>query len=274
MARRRKDLPDVRAAIVDTANALFTEVGWEGATVNAVVDRLTVSKGAFYHYFNSKEDLLDAVIEMRTAKALESTQRKIDAESGDAIAKLNLFLNASQDAAFNHLGSTLELLKTLYQPQNAIIRQKMTWSRIPAAVPLLSRILRQGMDEGAFHIADPEEIAALILLIGDDLAELQILSLFKLRGGPEMSEDLLGRANLYFEVIERLLAAPAGSLRRLDREAIQPLIPSVTSEMEKLSWEIQETFGPTGMNPNLPTMNLPWPIFTRLLATRRRPEGV
>lgn len=44
--------------IIDAAWELFQEVGYENATVNDIIERSGTSRGAFYHHFRAKEDLL------------------------------------------------------------------------------------------------------------------------------------------------------------------------------------------------------------------------
>jgi AcrR family transcriptional regulator len=48
----------VPARIIDAAVGLFAEQGFDGTSVQEVVERAAVTKGALYHYFRSKDDLL------------------------------------------------------------------------------------------------------------------------------------------------------------------------------------------------------------------------
>ena len=54
-----------RAGILDAAERLFLEKGYEGTSVQDILDALGMSKGGFYHYFDSKEAVLRAVSERR-----------------------------------------------------------------------------------------------------------------------------------------------------------------------------------------------------------------
>ena len=51
-----------KAEILQTAVRLFTEKGWENVNVEDVVKEVGVTRGAFYHYFKSREDLIMAVV--------------------------------------------------------------------------------------------------------------------------------------------------------------------------------------------------------------------
>lgn len=56
---RRADLR--RASLIEAAGALFVKKGVEATTVDEVAARAGVAKGTFYHYFDTKTDLLDAL---------------------------------------------------------------------------------------------------------------------------------------------------------------------------------------------------------------------
>src|SRR5208283_202867 len=52
-----------REELLDCAQELFLGLGYDNTTVNDVIARAGVSKGAFYHYFTSKEAMLEALAE-------------------------------------------------------------------------------------------------------------------------------------------------------------------------------------------------------------------
>ncbi|UYN82944.1 MAG: TetR/AcrR family transcriptional regulator [Microcella sp.] len=56
-------MSDARASIIDAAFRLFLEKGYDGTSLNRILDEVPFSKGALYHHFKNKEALLDAVIE-------------------------------------------------------------------------------------------------------------------------------------------------------------------------------------------------------------------
>ncbi|RYE74646.1 MAG: TetR/AcrR family transcriptional regulator [Hyphomicrobiales bacterium] len=61
MPRIVKSADDRRNEILDGAQALFFERGYERTTVNDVIARVGISKGGFYHHFAAKEDLLEGI---------------------------------------------------------------------------------------------------------------------------------------------------------------------------------------------------------------------
>jgi AcrR family transcriptional regulator len=78
--RRRVRGEATRERLLSTARALFGERGYEGTSIDAVLERSGVARGALYHHFDSKAELFDAVAEEvfveiaeRTAAAGQST---------------------------------------------------------------------------------------------------------------------------------------------------------------------------------------------------------
>ena len=60
---RNKYPEETVSRILDAAMRLFREKGFEHTTIQDIVDQLDVTKGAVYHHFKSKEDILDAAID-------------------------------------------------------------------------------------------------------------------------------------------------------------------------------------------------------------------
>src|SRR3954467_2801884 len=52
-----------RAQVLEVAERLFTELGYEATSISTVLSETGVSRGAFYHHFPSKEALFEKVLE-------------------------------------------------------------------------------------------------------------------------------------------------------------------------------------------------------------------
>jgi AcrR family transcriptional regulator len=65
----------VQRRIVDAAVELFSRKGFDGTSVQEVVDAARVTKGAMYHYFRSKDDLLYEIYHELIAEQLAGLDR-------------------------------------------------------------------------------------------------------------------------------------------------------------------------------------------------------
>src|SRR4051794_21433238 len=68
--RQRMAPEERRGAILKAALSVFSDLGYTQATLNDVSDRVGVTKGCLYHYFESKERLLLDLIQDRIGAAI------------------------------------------------------------------------------------------------------------------------------------------------------------------------------------------------------------
>jgi len=222
--RKNKDHPNTKAQIVAAAWELFATQGYDGATVEAIIDKVGVSKGAFYHYFASKEDVLDAVVEHMTGQALDHIKSSLQDASLSAIEKLNRFLSASRNWRLANIGLLREVVRVIFREDNVIIRHKMSLRNVALALPVLADIIAQGVKERVFDTVDAEETARLILHLASEWGEVQSKTLLEAPSKPENLALFERRINLFTSALERILAAPTGSIERVDMEAISRAI--------------------------------------------------
>jgi TetR/AcrR family transcriptional regulator, cholesterol catabolism regulator len=78
-----------RAELLDKALALFLERGYENVSLNDLLATESTSKGAFYHYFPSKEALVTALAERSAAEAFEALHPVFALPGKNALDRLN-----------------------------------------------------------------------------------------------------------------------------------------------------------------------------------------
>lgn len=73
MVRERFDNldPDKQQRLFEAAADEFSEHGFDGASLNRIIDRAGMSKGSLYYYFNDKSDLFATVVERATAAVVK-----------------------------------------------------------------------------------------------------------------------------------------------------------------------------------------------------------
>src|SRR5260370_17721974 len=80
-----------RDAFLDVAQRLIQAKGYEAMSVQDVLDELDASRGAFYHYFDSKQALLEAVVDRMVDAGLAAVEPIVEDPDLDAIRKLEHF---------------------------------------------------------------------------------------------------------------------------------------------------------------------------------------
>ncbi|MEV6280866.1 TetR/AcrR family transcriptional regulator [Nocardia sp. NPDC051832] len=85
-----------RAEILATAESVFTEVGFEGATTNLIAQRAGVSPGSLYQFFRSKQDIAVSLAELYVAELTKAQSAAVGAP-GARESDLNEFVDRSID---------------------------------------------------------------------------------------------------------------------------------------------------------------------------------
>jgi AcrR family transcriptional regulator len=201
-----------RNAILDVVQRLVYTKGYEQMTIQDLLDDLQISKGAFYHYFDSKPALLEALIE----RMLDETEQLILPIVHDqwlgALAKLQCFFDTLNQWKIAQKGFLLALLRVWYTDNNAIVRQKLLITGTRRILPLLSEIIRQGVQEGVFMTSHAEEVGEVALVLMQGLSET--LSHLLLSFDPQRDDMLRVERTVavYTDALERVLGLPSGSL--------------------------------------------------------------
>ncbi|MDT0440977.1 TetR/AcrR family transcriptional regulator, partial [Streptomyces doudnae] len=123
--------------------------GYERMTIEDVLAKVQMSKGALYHYFGSKQALLEGIVDAMTEGATPPLEAVVADPSLDAIAKLHAYFGASAAWKADN-PAAVSILMTLWRDENALFRQKLAKESMRTSVPMLEAVIRQGCDEGVF----------------------------------------------------------------------------------------------------------------------------
>lgn len=213
-----------RNAILDAMQRLVETRGYEQMTIQDILDDLQISKGAFYHYFDSKQATLEALIERMIDEVERLLQPIVQDSSLPALEKFRSFFATLFGWKTAQKGFFLQMLRVWYADENALVRQKLRALRIKQVAPQLQAIIQQGIQEGVMMAPYPDQvgevIVSLILDLGDALAG-QILSF-----GPESEnlDQLECTAAIYIDALERILGVATGSLHLVDTATLKEWI--------------------------------------------------
>ncbi len=210
-----------RAAFVEAVQRLMQTRGYEQMSVQDLPDELDASRGAFYHYFDSKQELLEAVIERMVDAGLASIGHVLDDPNLSAAAKLLGVFTGIGRWKTERKALVLALLKVWISDDNAIVREKFRHRLAGRMVPVLARIVKQGIEEQAFTAKSPVETAQIMvmLLLGfQDTAT----DLFIARQADAIEFEAVERALAGFsEAFERILGAAPGSIGLVDQSILR-----------------------------------------------------
>jgi AcrR family transcriptional regulator len=214
MPRIVKSADDRRNEILDGAQALFFERGYERTTVNDVIAKIGISKGGFYHHFSAKEDLLEAITARLAQDAVARVRDILDDPAIDALTRLNGFLARSRQMKVEDAPKLRAAFDVIFRPENLLLYHRINAASIAVMRPVLASILAQGKAEGVFAIPAPEAAAEIILNLGASTHDAMARAIAASGTAEEDTaiEALDQRLRFYGIVVDRILGLPDGSV--------------------------------------------------------------
>lgn len=193
-----KEPEERKKEILDFSEKLFSEKGYEAATINDILEAVKIAKGTFYYYFKSKEDVLDALIERRIKEGVQKAE-EIAASPLPVIQKLLAIIMAQKPQN----KTQQEFISVLHEKDNAKMHQKSLTQYVLHLSPCLGKVLQEGIDQGIFSTPYPQESAEILftsaLVLFDD-------DYFKWT-----NEEMKDKTLAFLTAIERVVGAENGS---------------------------------------------------------------
>ena len=209
-----------RDAFLDVAQRLVETKGYEAMSVQDVLDELEVSKGAFYHYFDSKQALLEAVVERFADGGMAAIAPILADPNLAAIKKLERVFAGIAGWKAQRKDLVVAVTEVWNSDSNAIVREKLRRMTVRLLVPLLSAVVKQGTGEGVFRVVSPDETATVLVSLMQGFQE-QAVNLFIARQAGTIAFDVVERSVASFtEAFERILGIPKGSLTLTDQPTL------------------------------------------------------
>ena len=177
-----------RQQILDAAVRSFSRGGLHQTTIEDIRLEAELSRGAVYHYFKTKEDIIDAIRE-RSAGQAESIYRG-SSDGDDGAANLMSLVDATLSVMTSPESVEANRL-ALFLWAESLVNQRIMDGQLPSFKPYLEQLARsfaEAQDEGR---ADPQvDSQAIARVIAGTMLGLQI----QLTWEPDMDMDAAGRA--------------------------------------------------------------------------------
>ena len=177
-----------RARILEVAQKLFAERGYDGSSLREIAERVGVTKAALYYYFPSKEEIVRALADRlfagidvllddveRNGPSLEAWKARIDTFINLMFAQRDLFTMMERNrAVFEHLHLWAEddvhkedrltrLNAAMADPSIPLEHQVRVATAVGAAMMTMMR------GRGAFPDAAPEEVHDVVVRIAREV---------------------------------------------------------------------------------------------------------
>lgn len=209
-----------RAQFIASAQQLFFTQGYENTSINDIIDAVGVSKGAFYHHFDSKQAVLEAVIDRIVEQTQVSIAPVMADQTLDALERYKALVHVINDWRLERKAAMIAVLRTLQRPENLRLLHHIRAGGAGILIPAMAQIIAQGIEEGIFYTEWVQESAELAVGIyhASQTAYTDLLL------NPQNYDDPVGEASKKLAAAqaatERMLGAPVGSLQVIDPATI------------------------------------------------------
>lgn len=186
--------------ILDAADELFAQKGFDGTSTNDILEKVGIARGTLYHHFKSKEDIMDALIDRYSDGLLDAAQviaADMTIPVVERVIRVVMALNLSG-------GSSKEIMEHIHKPQNALMHQKIQKVIINRVPPILTGIIREGIEQGMFSTPFPYECMEMVVIYANTVFDDDMITLTNEERGTRMLAFVCN--------VERLLGAASGSL--------------------------------------------------------------
>jgi AcrR family transcriptional regulator len=201
MARIVKKPEKRRKEILHAARELFKTKEYEKVTMQELMEKLNIAKGTIYHYFSSKENLLESVVEDLINEELKRKKQLLKSRrccNLNALEKFRVLVTSDTMAEEDE-----QILESLHRPGNTVIHTRQLGSYLIKLAPIFAAIIEEGCDQGIFTTEHPLECAEFMLAGFQFLTDLGFY--------PWNQEQLGRRIKAFPSLIEVQLGAPKGS---------------------------------------------------------------
>ena len=198
---------------------LFYRKGYENTTIKDIIDELGVSKGAFYHYFESKEDIIISIAREFTSRAARLVKEIFEQPDLTALEKMNLAFESLNEYKIRESEWRTKFKGAIQSDENLKLQSMIINSMKRELNGLYAGLIETGFKEGVFgDPVDTKDMADFLLDVGFNLTgalhELQnsYYAQEKRISYEEFLKRLDRKVYFYEVILERMLQVREGKI--------------------------------------------------------------
>jgi AcrR family transcriptional regulator len=166
-----KEYDERHNEFLDVAQRLFFSKGYELTSVQEIITTVGVAKGTFYHYFDSKVDILEAIINRIADQITTVLQGIVDDLTLSPLEKLEQFFVQANQWKAARKDQLLQTGRMIYMDENVLLRERLLRAQTDRFVPMVAQVIEEGVTDHTFDVAHPVEVAELIIVMVRVLGE-------------------------------------------------------------------------------------------------------
>jgi len=205
-----------------TSMRLFASQGYEQTSINQIIAALNISKGAFYHHYSSKEDLVEALAAMYAEEAAARARSVLEDASLDAFGRLSMFLSRMRNTKIESAAQLQAAFAPIFLERNRDLYERTQMAVNKVIQPILAKIIAEGVADRTFDTADADAAAETMLHLMASTRTM-VAGLYAATNQVDVQRQmnrLVDRMRYLSTVVDRILGIPEGSIELVDEASI------------------------------------------------------
>ena len=201
-----------REQILNAFQELLKEQDVKSISVSDIAKKAGIGKGSIYYYFESKDAILDALIEKNYKTPLEIAKAMVKQTELSPYQRMAAIFEACQKSSKEFLQSRHRMSEhALFQSaqEQAYIHHKYLKYLNAELKPSLTEIIKQELDEDLIHFEYPEQLAEIVLIVLTVKLDNSII--------PSSSEEIAQCIQALVLLLEKGTGTPPGALDYLTK---------------------------------------------------------
>lgn len=150
--------------ILDALESLLKSQNIQTITVSQIAQTAGIGKGSIYYYFDSKDAILEALIERNYKKPLDTAKNLAKQTDITVFTRMAMIFQACKNSSIEYSRQDTAPSSASAQ-ERAYFHQKYLNYLISELKPELAEIIQQGIDTGEIHFDYPQALAEIVLIV-------------------------------------------------------------------------------------------------------------
>ena len=203
MSRTNKNFISKQTEMLNQIWSIFLSNGYQNTTLSLILKELNISKGVFYHYFESKEQCAEAAVEIYSRMLVEKVFMRCQ-ENGfdkqDPIKKLKMLIEQSKNLSTENA----ETLQDINSAANRVFHQMLMVALTKKFSILYSNVIEEGIKQGQFNTSYPLELSEMFLTLSNFYFDEDFFGW--------QPDELPNKVNAFFELLSKGLGVSINEL--------------------------------------------------------------
>jgi AcrR family transcriptional regulator len=213
--RRDKQKAETFTDIMRSAEELFMRQGYEKTSIQQIADHAGLTKGALYHYFDSKEALLERMCADHSAVMLYAVRPILEDQDLSCFARIRKVLDLAKGMGISNVSFVSEYLKSRNDEGSVMLKARLRKYERKFYADVVGPLLREAKEKKECDFLSSPEVLAVFIQLLDSGVNEEIHRVFTEKSEKEPETRIIDIMKSYVYTLSRMLNTKPDEVSRL-----------------------------------------------------------